>query len=91
MQKFNERGCENPAREVTQKGFRQHFVKAIIEDDLPYSFGEKPGIQKCFLYILPKGYPILKHQTVRRDLDLLYSEMNVRISLMLLVSSHETD
>lgn len=66
-------------------------MKAIIEDDLPYSFEEKPGIQKCFSYILPKGYPIPKHQTVRHDLDLLHSEMNSCISLILSVNCHGTD
>jgi hypothetical protein len=29
---------------VTQRGWREHFVKGILEDDLPFSLGEKAGM-----------------------------------------------
>lgn len=41
MQGFVTKGIENPEKQVTKKGFREYFVKGIVEDDLPYSLGQK--------------------------------------------------
>ncbi len=86
MHDFAARGRTNPEKAVTQQGFREHFVKGIIEDDLPFIFGEKHGMRACFAYILPKGYTIPSHSTVRRDLSLLYTAMERRLIEMLQVS-----
>lgn len=76
LSKFVASGNENPAIEVTQKGFRELFVRAVIEDDLPFLLGEKPGISRLLTYLLPSHYAIPTRKTVRRDLDLLYSKLN---------------
>ena len=71
MDAFSARGLANPAKTVTRKGFHEHLVKGIIEDDLPYSFREKSGMKKLFIYLLPSNINPPSHQTVRHDLDLL--------------------
>jgi hypothetical protein len=85
IQAFAARGLENPEKQVTKRGFREHLVKAIIEDDLSYSLGEKPGMKKLFTYVLPRGFAIASHQTVRRDLDLLYEQLSTKINLLMQV------
>jgi hypothetical protein len=64
MQDFMMRGYENPEKTVMKKGFHELLVKGIVEDDLPYSFGEKSGMSKLFKYLLPYSFVIPSHQTV---------------------------
>jgi hypothetical protein len=86
MDAFSARGLANPAKTVTRKGFREHLVKGIIEDDLPYSFGEKAGMKKLFVYLLPSSIKPPSHQTVRHDLDLLYTVLDDKVNEELRVS-----
>ena len=87
MDGFSARGIDNPARAVTSKGFREHLVKGIIEDDLPYSLGEKAGMSKLFEYVLPRGITTPSHQTVRCDLDILYEQLDEKLNKELKVSA----
>jgi hypothetical protein len=80
MDSFSARGLQNPAKTVTGKGFREHLVKGIIQDDLPYSLGEKEGMKKLFDYLLPRGITCPSHQTVRRDLDILYDKLDEKLN-----------
>lgn len=86
MHEFGVRGLEYPEKNVTRKGFREHLVKGIVEDDLPYSFGEKGGMKKLFEYVLPCGFGTPSHQTVRQDIDLLYDQLNEKLNHTLQVS-----
>ena len=85
MQSFSARGLENPAKSVTKRGFREKWVMGIIEDDSPYSLGEKSGMKKVLDYILPKGLTVPSHQTVRRDLDVLYDKLDSKVNTELQV------
>lgn len=80
MDGFSARGLQNPAKTVTSKGFREYLVKGLIEDDLPYSLGEKAGMRKLFGYLLPRGIACPSHQTVRRDLNVLYDKVNEKLN-----------
>jgi NAD(P)H-flavin reductase len=81
MDGFIARGLQNPVKsQVTSQGFREHLVKGIIEDDHAYSLGEKPGMKKVFAYLLPRGISAPSHQTVRRDLDVLWEKLNIRLT-----------
>ena len=60
-------------------------MKEIIEDDLPYSLGEKVGMSKLFEYLLPHGISTPSHQTVRRDLDMLYGNLDEKLNSQLQV------
>jgi hypothetical protein len=64
MKDFGLRGQDNPEKKVTRKGFHEHMVKGIVEDDLPYSLGEKRGMKLLFEYVLPYGFAAPSHQTV---------------------------
>ena len=86
MDGFSARGINNPAKSVTSKGFREHLVKGIVEDDLPYSLGEKSGMSKPFAYVLPHGITTPSHQTVRCDLDILYEKLDGKLNEELKVS-----
>jgi hypothetical protein len=85
MQSFNARGLENPVKSVTKRGFREKWVMGIIEDDSPYSLGEKSGMKKVLDYILPKGLITPSHQTVPRDLDVLYDKLDEKVNRRLQV------
>ena len=85
MRAFVQRGKESPAQELTKKGFRMHFVKGIIEDDLPFTFGEGQGMSRCFTYILPKSYKVPGRMVVRRDLGLLHVSMNKKLNTIIQV------
>jgi len=80
MKSFSARGLENPTKSVTKRGFREKWVMGIIEDDSPYSLGEKSGMKKVLDYILPKGIIAPSHQTVRRDLDVLYEKLDSKVN-----------
>ena len=80
MQNFSARGLENPAKSVTKRRFHEKWVMGIIEDDSPYSLGEKSGMKKVLNYILPKGLTAPSHQTVHRDLDVLYKKLNDKVN-----------
>jgi hypothetical protein len=81
MDGFIARGLQNPAKpQVTSRGFQEHLVKGIIEDDHAYSLGEKPGMKKVFAYLLPRGMSAPSHQTVRRDLDVLWEKLDERLN-----------
>ena len=86
MEDFSARGLANPAKTVTQKGFREHLVMGLVEDDLPYSLGEKQGMRKLFAYLVPQGVVVPSHQTVRRDIDLLHVDLNTKLNERLQVS-----
>ncbi|KZV59091.1 hypothetical protein PENSPDRAFT_695450 [Peniophora sp. CONT] len=60
---------------LTRRRWREVFVKGLIEDDLPFTFGEKSGMRKVFATILPKGYKVPDRKMVRRDLDTLHAAM----------------
>jgi hypothetical protein len=94
MKVFGLCGRDNPEKKVTRKGFCEHIVKGIVEDDLPYSLGEKMGMKQLFEYVLPYGYAVPRHQTVRHDLDILYEKLDERINKQLKVrasSVHHTE
>ena len=45
MENYLKDGALNPALERTQKGFYNIFASWILEDDLPFTTGETPGIK----------------------------------------------
>ncbi|KAF7341071.1 hypothetical protein MSAN_02093200 [Mycena sanguinolenta] len=51
MADFLLEGKLNPAINSTQKNFLKVFAAWIIEDDLPFTTGETPGIQRLFAFL----------------------------------------
>ncbi|KAI0689794.1 hypothetical protein BC835DRAFT_1418265 [Cytidiella melzeri] len=79
MAGFVQRGIENPQVEVTRKGFRERFVMGIIQDDLPFSVGEKAGMNRLLTYILPKGWEVPNSSMTSQDLECLHEAMNLKL------------
>lgn len=71
---FTAQGKIAPARKFTKEGFRTAFVKGVVEDGLPFTFGEGRGMKKLFEYSLPE-VSLPKRMSVRRDLDVLYTAL----------------
>ena len=90
MQDFGQWGLNNPKKKVTKKGFHEFMVKMIVEDDLPCSLGEKGGTSKLFEYVLPCGFTVPSHQTIRHDLIILYEKLNTNVNMQLKVSTFTT-
>lgn len=97
MVQWGARAIENPQREeVTQKTFRERYVKALVEDDLPFGFGHKGGMKKLFHFVLPKEITVPSASTVSRDLVRLWTavdanltkEIRVRTSMSLSTLAH---
>ena len=80
MDRFSVQGLQNPEKTITNKGFWEQLVKGIVEDDLPYSLGEKLGMLKLFNYLLPCGISTPSHQTVWCDLSVLYNTLDDRLN-----------
>lgn len=51
MEKYLEEGKLHPKREPTQRGFLQVFAAWLVEDDLPFTTGESPGLRRLFAYM----------------------------------------
>lgn len=64
---------------VTQREFRELYVKGLVMDDLPFSFGEKKGMGRVFVRLLPKGVTVPLRNMARRDLDDLHSALVGRV------------
>lgn len=89
MANFVQRGREKPKQELTKRRFREMFVKGIIEDDLPFSFGEREGMNRCFQMVLPQGYNVPNRAMVRCDLRILYDRLDEKITATILVSRNK--
>jgi hypothetical protein len=75
MAEFLEEGRLNPKKDPTQAGFLKHFAAWLLEDDLPFSTGESPGIARLFRY-LQINFQLPKDTTVRNSLAHIYTELH---------------
>lgn len=86
MRDFTDRGYANPAREVTQKTLREHWVMAVIQDDMAFSQAEREGLKRFLTFALPQ-MAIPSHQTIRRDLDILHGKLALVLTQIIKVST----
>lgn len=75
MAAFIEEGKLNPVQYPTKKGFLRHFAAWILEDDLPFTTGETPGIHRLFKY-LQVSYGLPTDTTVRNQLAKIYIHLH---------------
>jgi len=90
MESFLEEGRLNPKVYPTKKGFLKHFAAWLIEEDLPFTTGEAPGIHWLFKY-LEITYQLPSDTTVRNVLAKIYIELHGQVVRELLVSSMTHD
>lgn len=75
MKDYIAEGLLNPAKFPTKAGFLKHFAAWIIEDDLPFTTGESPGIAHLFKY-LQVSHQLPTDTTVRNTLAKIYVELH---------------
>lgn len=78
MAEFLEEGRLNPKKDPTQAGFLKHFAAWLLEDDLPFSTGESPGIARLFRY-LEIHFQLPTDTTVRNVLARIYIELHAKV------------
>ncbi|KAK7001674.1 hypothetical protein R3P38DRAFT_3368049 [Favolaschia claudopus] len=74
MAEYLAEGKLNPAINSTQKNFYKIMSAWIIEDDLPFTTGQTPGIQRLFAFLQTR-YMLPSDTTVRNTLAELYIDM----------------
>ncbi|KAF7360903.1 Eukaryotic translation initiation factor 3 [Mycena sanguinolenta] len=74
MEQFLIDGQLNPTIVPTQKGILTIFSAWLLENDLPFTTGETPGIQRLFKYLKCK-FLLPSDTTVRNTLAPIFSEM----------------
>jgi hypothetical protein len=79
-------GKLNPAINSTQGNFLKIFAAWIIEDDLPFTTGETPGIERLFAFLRTR-YHLPSDTSVRNALAEMYIDMYNLIKSELAVSA----
>lgn len=82
-------GKLNPKAYPTKAGFLKHFAAWIIEEDLPFTTGEAPGLHRLFKY-LEVTYQLPSDTTVRNVLAKIYAELHAEVVRELSVSHYST-
>jgi hypothetical protein len=75
MESFLAEGKLNPKIDPTKKGFLAHFAAWILEDNLPFTTGETPGIKRLFKYLQVK-FQLPTDTSVRNELYRIYTHLH---------------
>jgi hypothetical protein len=78
-------GKLNPKIESTQKGFLKVFAAWLLEEDLPFTTGEAPGLKRLFHYLDIK-YQLPSDTTVRNQLAHIFASLHSTVVEELSVS-----
>ncbi|TFY51128.1 hypothetical protein EVJ58_g10725 [Rhodofomes roseus] len=78
MERYLEEGKLNPKLEPTQRGFLQVFAAWIIEDDLPWTTGESPGLARVFRYMQSK-FLLPTDTTVRNAVASIFAQLHTAV------------
>ncbi|TBU60091.1 hypothetical protein BD310DRAFT_1005804, partial [Dichomitus squalens] len=74
----------------TLKGFHQLFAAWIFEDDLPFTTGESPGLDRLFKY-LKINFALPSDTTVRNTLARIFIDLHETVVRELTVSCQVKD
>lgn len=85
MADFIEKGRLNPSIEPTRKGFLKVFSAWLLEDDLPWTTGESPGLARLFEYLKVR-VTLPTDTTVRNTLAKIFAELHATVVEELVVS-----
>lgn len=78
MEKYLEEGKLNPKCEPTQRGFLQVFAAWLVEDDLPFTTGESPGLARLFAYMGSK-FILPRDTTVRNTVAQIFAQLHAEV------------
>lgn len=90
LKSFVERGKLNPRLDPTQNGFNRMVSVWILEDGLPFTASESPGLARIFKYVRVP-YKLPSDTTVRAALKDVFNELSnavtseVKVSCSLIV------
>lgn len=84
MEKYLEEGKLNPKREPTQRGFLQVFAAWLVEDNLPFTTGESPGLARLFAYMGSK-FMLPRDTTVRNTVAQIFTQLHAEVVTELVV------
>jgi hypothetical protein len=88
MEDYLAEGKLNPKMFPTKAGFLKHFAAWLIEEDLPFTTGEAPGLLRLFKYV-DVTYQLPSDTTVRNVLTKIYAELHGEVVRELSVSQHK--
>lgn len=80
MASFLKQGLEKPAKEFSMKFFRELLIKAICEDDHPFTFAEGSRVKNLLLYMIPTHARLPCHQTVCLDIEKLFQGISASVT-----------
>ena len=89
MEDYLAEGKLNPKTYPTKAGFLRHFAAWLIEEDLPFTTGEAPGLHRLFKY-LEITYQLPSDTTVRNVLARIYAELHGEVVCELSVGQHQS-
>jgi hypothetical protein len=78
MEEFLLNGKLNPKLDPTRKGFLQLFAAWILEQDLPFTTGETPGLKVLFEYLQIK-FVLPSDTTVRNTLTHIFATLHATV------------
>lgn len=78
MDGFLEQGRLNPRKDCTRKGFLRIFAAWIIEEDLPWTTGEAPGLQQLFQYLRCQ-FVLPSDTTVRNVVAQIFADLHSEV------------
>ena len=85
MKDFLLKGKLNPKIKPTHAVFPNIFAAWLLEEDLPFTTGESPGIKRLFQYLQVK-YQLPSDTTVRNQLAHIFSTLHETVVEELSVS-----
>jgi len=90
MEEFLKDGDLNPRMVRSQKNFYRVFAAWIIQDDLPFTTGEMPGIARLFKF-MESQWKLPTDTTVRNYLAKIFSDMHKLVKKELKVREYLGD
>jgi hypothetical protein len=78
MEDFLLEGKLNPKIEPSRAGFLKIFAAWLLEEDLPFTTGEAPGIKRLFEYLHVK-YQLPSDTTVRNQLAHIFTSLHATV------------
>jgi hypothetical protein len=78
MEAYLLEGKLNPKIEPTRAGFLKLFAGWLLEEDLPFTTGEAPGLKRLFAYLDVK-YQLPSDTTVRKTLAHVFASLHATV------------
>jgi hypothetical protein len=78
MAEYLKEGDLNPATIATQRGFLRIFSAWILDESLPWTTGEAPGLHALFKYLKIR-FELPSDTTIRNQLAKIFQELHAKV------------